>query len=278
MDLATLAQVLDSTLRLATPLLFACLAGLISERAGIFDIGLEGKILASAFLAAAIAFVSGNVWLGVLAGIAVSVCMSLIHGVASITFRGNQLISGVAINFLAAGLTVVIAQNWFQQGGRTPSLTGDARMAQVDLPFANALADVPLLGPIYGISVGPCAVGLLGVSVRARDVVFAVPHPVRLAPARGGRKPGGGGHGGRVGHWPALWRSGHLRRALRVGGGVSVHGPVRWFCQGYERGARLYRAGGDDLCQMAALARDGRGVAFWPVGSRGKPFPVHRDI
>jgi len=118
MDLATLAQVLDSTLRLATPLLFACLAGLISERAGIFDIGLEGKILASAFLAAAIAFVSGNVWLGVLAGIAVSVCMSLIHGVASITFRGNQLISGVAINFLAAGLTVVIAQNWFQQGGR----------------------------------------------------------------------------------------------------------------------------------------------------------------
>jgi len=154
MDLATLAQVLDSTLRLATPLLFACLAGLISERAGIFDIGLEGKILASAFLAAAIAFVSGNVWLGVLAGIAVSVCMSLIHGVASITFRGNQLISGVAINFLAAGLTVVIAQNWFQQGGRTPSLTGDARMAQVDLPFANALADVPLLGPIYGILSG----------------------------------------------------------------------------------------------------------------------------
>jgi general nucleoside transport system permease protein len=154
MDLATLAQVLDSTLRLATPLLFACLAGLISERAGVFDIGLEGKILAAAFLAAAIAFVSGNVWLGVLAGIAVSVCMSLIHGVASITFRGNQLISGVAINFLAAGLTVVIAQNWFQQGGRTPSLTGDARMPTIDLPFAEALADVPVIGPIYGIFSG----------------------------------------------------------------------------------------------------------------------------
>jgi simple sugar transport system permease protein len=154
MDLATLAQVLDSTLRLATPLLFACLAGLISERAGIFDIGLEGKILASAFLAAAIAFVSGNVWLGVLAGIAISVCMSLIHGVASITFRGNQLISGVAINFLAAGLTVVVAQNWFQQGGRTPSLTGDARLSTIELPFAQALADVPVIGPIYGIFSG----------------------------------------------------------------------------------------------------------------------------
>lgn len=149
MDLGTLVQVLDSTLRLATPLLFACLAGLISERAGVFDIGLEGKMLVAAFMAASIAFVSGNVWIGVAAAVAASVGMSLIHGVAAITFRGNQLISGVAINFLAAGITVVIAQNWFQQGGRTPSLTGDARMARLDLPFAEAVRDVPVLGPIY---------------------------------------------------------------------------------------------------------------------------------
>jgi simple sugar transport system permease protein len=147
-------QVLDSTLRLATPLLFACLAGLISERAGVFDIGLEGKMLAAAFMAAAVAFVAGNVWVGVAAAIVVSVIMSLIHGVASITFRGNQLISGVAINFLAAGITVVIAQRWFQQGGRTPSLSGDARMPQIDLPFAEALADVPLIGPVYSIFSG----------------------------------------------------------------------------------------------------------------------------
>lgn len=149
MDIATIVQVLESTLRLATPLLFACLAGLISERAGVFDIGLEGKMLVAAFLSAAIAFVSGNVWIGVLAGVGASVALSLLHGVAAITFRGNQLISGVAINFLAAGITVVIAQNWFQQGGRTPALTGDARMPQIELPFASAVADVPVLGPIY---------------------------------------------------------------------------------------------------------------------------------
>ncbi|MGY6696746.1 MAG: ABC transporter permease [Roseinatronobacter sp.] len=149
MDIVTLVQVLDSTLRLATPLLFACLAGLISERAGVFDIGLEGKMLVAAFMAASIAFVTGNVWLGVLSAIAVSVAMSLVHGVAAITFRGNQLISGVAINFLAAGITVVIAQNWFRQGGRTPSLTGDARMPRIDLPFAEAVRDVPVLGPLY---------------------------------------------------------------------------------------------------------------------------------
>lgn len=149
MDFATIIQLLDSTIRLATPLLLACLAGLYSERAGIFDIGLEGKMLAAAFFSAAIAAMTGSVWLGLMAGIAASIALSFLHGVASITFRGNQLISGVAINFLAAGLTVLIAQDWFQQGGRTPSLIGGGRFEPVTLPFAEALAPVPILGPIY---------------------------------------------------------------------------------------------------------------------------------
>ncbi|MCK0120205.1 MAG: ABC transporter permease [Yoonia sp.] len=149
MDLLTLLQILDSTMRLSTPLLLACLAGLFSERAGIFDIGLEGKMLAAAFLSAAVAYVSGSVWVGLLAGIAASLVLSAIHGLASITFRGNQLISGVAINFLAAGLTVVVAQSWFKQGGRTPQLTDGARFEPITLPFADALRDVPVLGPIY---------------------------------------------------------------------------------------------------------------------------------
>jgi len=149
MDFLTLIQILDSSVRLATPLLFACLAGLFSERAGIFDIGLEGKMLAAAFFSAAFAAVSGSVWVGLLAGIGASLALSLVHGLASITFRGNQLISGVAINFLAAGLTVLIAQSWFQQGGRTPSLTDGARFNEITLPFADAARDIPVFGPIY---------------------------------------------------------------------------------------------------------------------------------
>ncbi|CUH87831.1 L-arabinose transporter permease protein [Phaeobacter sp. CECT 5382] len=149
MDFLTLIQVLDSTVRLATPLLLACLAGLYSERAGIFDIGLEGKMLMAAFFSAAVAAVTGNVWLGLLAGIASSLLLSGLHGLASITFRGNQLISGVAINFLAAGLTVLIAQDWFQQGGRTPSLLTSGRFGPITLPFTDSLAGVPILGPIY---------------------------------------------------------------------------------------------------------------------------------
>ena len=69
MDYATLIEILGSMVRLATPLLFACLAGLFSERAGIFDIGLEGKMLMAAMVSGAVAALTGSVWLGVLAGI-----------------------------------------------------------------------------------------------------------------------------------------------------------------------------------------------------------------
>ena len=136
MDFFTLIQILDATVRLAIPLLLACLAGLFSERAGIFDIGLEGKMLAAAFFSAAIASMTGSVWIGLLAGIAASLFLSGVHGLASITFRGNQLISGVAINFLAAGMTVLIAQSWFSQGGRTPSLSGAERFNPINFPGA----------------------------------------------------------------------------------------------------------------------------------------------
>ncbi len=149
MDFPTLLQILDSTVRLATPLLLACLAGLFSERAGIFDIGLEGKMLASAFFSAAVAAMTGSVWLGLVAGIAASLVLAGIHGLASITFRGNQLISGVTINFLASGLTVLIAQDWFRQGGRTPALSGGGRFNPITLPLADALEGIPFLGPIY---------------------------------------------------------------------------------------------------------------------------------
>ena len=149
MDYATLLQLLDTTLRLATPLLFACLAGLYSERAGIFDIGLEGKMLMAAMASASVAFLTGSVWVGLLAGMLASLLMAGLHGIASITFRGNQLISGVALNFVASGITVLIAQRLFGQGGRTPPLAGDARFSSITLPFAEALQGVPVIGPLY---------------------------------------------------------------------------------------------------------------------------------
>jgi ABC-type uncharacterized transport system permease subunit len=149
MELDTILQLAGSSLRLATPLLLACLAGLYSERAGIFDIGLEGKMLAAAFAAAAFAAVSGSAWVGLLAGVLASCLLAALHGLASITLKGNQLISGVAINFLASGLTALIGQNWFGLGGQTPQLQGRQRFLGLEWPFAEAIGGVPLLGPIY---------------------------------------------------------------------------------------------------------------------------------
>lgn len=142
-------SVLDTTIRLAIPLLLACLAGLFSERAGIFDIGLEGKMLAAAMFSAAFAAITGDVWIGLAAGIGASLVLSLVHGLASITFRGNQLISGVAINFLAAGITVLVAEAWFQQGGRTPSLIGAGRFNPLEWPLLDVIGAVPTVGPVY---------------------------------------------------------------------------------------------------------------------------------
>ena len=163
MELASFLQILDSTIRLATPLLFACLAGLYSERAGVFDIGLEGKMLAAAFAAAAASYATGSVWIGTLAGIGASLLFAGVHGLASITFRGNQLISGVAVNFLASGLTVVLGAAWFRMGGQTPALSGDMRFA-----------DAPLLD-LLGIEGGPWIELILGHSILVYVALLLVP-------------------------------------------------------------------------------------------------------
>jgi ABC-type uncharacterized transport system permease subunit len=142
--------VLDSMIRLSVPLVFAALAGLYSERSGVFDIGLEGKMLAAAFAGGAAAAVYGSSWIGLAAAIAISVSLALVHGFASITQRGNQIVSGVAINFIAAGTTIILGQAWFRQGGRTPALSREGgRFNEITLPFADSFGTVPVIGPIY---------------------------------------------------------------------------------------------------------------------------------
>lgn len=128
MDEVLIGSVLASTLRVTTPLLFAALAGLLSERSGVVDIGLEGKMLSAAFAAAAVASVSHSTALGLLAAIAVAIAMSMIHGFATVTHRGDQVVSGVALNMVAAGLTVVLGIAWFAQGGQTPPIEAAQRI------------------------------------------------------------------------------------------------------------------------------------------------------
>ncbi len=140
---------IDATLRVSTPLVLAALAGLFSERSGVIDIGLEGKMLGSAFAAGAAAAATGSAWIGLAAGIGTSVALALLHGFACITHRGNQVVSGVAINTLVSGLTVTLGISWFAQGGQTPALPNAARFTPIDWPGAAALSDVPVIGALY---------------------------------------------------------------------------------------------------------------------------------
>jgi simple sugar transport system permease protein len=140
-----LVSVLAATLRVAATLVFCALAGMFSERSGIIDIGLEGKMLAASFAAACVAMVTNSAWAGLGAAIIVSCCFALIHGVACITYRGNQVVSGVAINIVAAGLTVVLGNAWFGRGGQTPDLPPEARF----MPLAAPAPDTSLLERFY---------------------------------------------------------------------------------------------------------------------------------
>ncbi len=141
-------ELLASTIRMSVPLILACLAGLWSERAGIVDIGLEGKMLIAAFVAASASAVYGSAWIGLILAIAASVSFALVHGYASINQRGNQVVSGVAINMLAAGLAVVLGNEWFKQGGRTPALPPEGRFLPFEFPN---LHDIPIIGPLERI-------------------------------------------------------------------------------------------------------------------------------
>jgi len=141
-------ELLASTIRMSVPLILACIAGLWSERAGIVDIGLEGKMLIAAFVAASASAVFGSAWIGLFCAILASLAFALVHGYASINQRGNQVVSGVAINMLAAGLAVVLGNEWFREGGRTPALPPEGRFLPFEFPM---LYDIPVVGPFAKI-------------------------------------------------------------------------------------------------------------------------------
>lgn len=147
--LALSLSTLAATIRMATPLVFCAMAGLFSERAGVIDIGLEGKMLAGAFAAATVAAETGSPLLALTAAVLIAVLLSLVHGFACIMHRGDQVVSGVAINIIAAGLTVVLGHAWYGRGGNTPDLAPAQRFMPINLPGAEAMRDIPIIGPVY---------------------------------------------------------------------------------------------------------------------------------
>jgi ABC-type uncharacterized transport system permease subunit len=141
---------LAATIRLATPLVLAALGGMFSERAGMIDLALEGKMLAAAFAAAAVSAVSGSAWLGLGAGVLASTALALVMAIACVTYRGNQVVAAMAINIMVAGLAPALGLAWFDQGGQTPALMGAGqRFLGLIWPGAQAARAHPLPGLAY---------------------------------------------------------------------------------------------------------------------------------
>lgn len=149
MDEALFGALLASTLRVSTPLILCALAGLLSERSGVVDIGLEGKMLAAAFAAGAAGAAYNSTSLALLAGMVTAVVLSWTHGLACVSHRGDQVVSGVAINIIASGLTVVLGIAWFAQGGQTPPVSNEVRIQPLFPLLPEMLSGIPA-GTVIG--------------------------------------------------------------------------------------------------------------------------------
>lgn len=131
-----------STIRLSTPLILAALGGLFSERSGVINIALEGMMLAGAFTAAAVTYATGSPWAGLLAAIAAGMAVALIHAVASIRYRADQVVVGTAINILMIGLPAFLSGAFFLSSGSTPQVPIEQLIPTA--PIVMAFGFVPL--------------------------------------------------------------------------------------------------------------------------------------
>ena len=137
----SLGPLLASTIHNSTPLIFAALGGMFSERSGVVNIGLEGLMLISAFAGVVGAYLGNSAWVGLGTALAAGLCFALIHALMCITFEADQIISGTAINLLALGGTGFLMVLIFGSGGTSPRVSG---FKEVAIPL---LSDIPLIGP-----------------------------------------------------------------------------------------------------------------------------------
>lgn len=142
-DPQALTNFLNSALRLSIPLAFAALGGIFSERSGVFNIGLEGLILAGAFGAALGTYLTGSPLAGLAFGLACGVLLATPLAVLSVTLGVNQIVAGIAINLFALGITAFLARITMGASANTQLLAGFHR---VPLPV---LSDIPVIGAIF---------------------------------------------------------------------------------------------------------------------------------
>lgn len=138
-----LAGMLTSAVLLAVPITLGAFSGVLSERAGVVNIAIEGMMLMGSMVGAVIGSLTKNPWLGLLGAILSGVLLSLIHAVLSIKFKINQVISGTVINIFSAGMTAFLSQKYLQTN---QALNSPPLFTRIPIP---GLAHIPLLGPMF---------------------------------------------------------------------------------------------------------------------------------
>jgi ABC-type uncharacterized transport system permease subunit len=128
-----------STIRLSTPLILAALGGMYSERSGVINIALEGIMLAGAFTAAAVTVFTHNPWVGLTAAAVAGLLVSLIHAVASISFRADQVVIGTAINIMFLGMPALLSGALFGSTGSTPQLKREYTLPDWNIPLIDRI-------------------------------------------------------------------------------------------------------------------------------------------
>jgi ABC-type uncharacterized transport system permease subunit len=162
-----------AALRMATPIAFASLGGIFSERAGIINIGLEGMMLTSAFTGVAASYFSGNPWFGVLAAVLVGGLLGLFHALLTVKFVGDQIVSGTGINIFALGFTAYMSQVLWGSRGASESVQG---LRVVSIPL---LKDIPIIGDIVGTHT-PLVYLMLIITVLSYIILFKTPIGLRI--------------------------------------------------------------------------------------------------
>ena len=138
------AGVLAATLRLATPIAFAALGGVITERSGVTNIALEGCMLVGAFFGIFIADKSGSLAVAVIAAVLAGMFLAALHALASITWRADQIVSGMALNILALGLTSYLNYDQYGTTGTPADLPG------VPTFVVPGISGLPFVGDVVG--------------------------------------------------------------------------------------------------------------------------------
>jgi general nucleoside transport system permease protein len=152
MDEVLVGTIAASTLRVSVPLILCALAGVLCERAGVIDLGLEGKMLLTAFATAAVGVTTGSLALALVAALAVGLALSMLHGYACVSHRGDQVVLGMAVTMTAGGLSVVLGIAWFAQGGQTPPVPESVRLDGWFTGAGQAVAAVPVVGKTLSLA------------------------------------------------------------------------------------------------------------------------------